>query len=231
MRGLCGAFVLAVVVGLAGAASVDAVPLERATIESSRATAAPEARCAVLRKKLARAKRRKQRVRVRTLTRALKKCLRNARRRQPPPPQPPPQAHRPGQTSLHVATCKYGSAPYPGYLRISTRPPYVMGTPTRAGAEWVRYGAWLVDTAGNTVNPGSWSGFLAAGDSAWATWSGETSFTHDWRGNYRIMLRIEWWDESKLLASQVHQVNQYTYIDEWNTNWGGPFPSCMRQPV
>ena len=95
----------------------------------------------------------------------------------------------------------------------------------------MRYGAWLVDTAGNTVNPGAWSGFLVAGDSAWATWSGETSFTEDWRGNYRIMLRIEWWDESSLLAWQVNQINQYTYIDEWGTNWGGPFTSCMRQPV
>jgi hypothetical protein len=108
----------------------------------------------------------------------------------------------------------------------------VTGTSTRAGAEWVRYAAWLVDLAGNTVMQTSWSDFLAAGDTAWATWTGETSFTADWRGNYRIVLRIEWWDESSLLAWQVHRVNQYNYIDEWNTTWGGgPFTSCMRQPT
>src|SRR5262245_61989367 len=226
MRGLIGAFVLAVVVGLAAAASVAAGPLDRAaTPAAARATASPEARCAALRRRLALAKRRKQRTRVRRLTRSLKRCLREPPPRpQPPPPPPPPPppapTHQPGQTYLQRGTCKYGSAPYPGYLRTSMPPPHVTGTSTRQGAEWVRYAAYLVELAGNTVMQSSWSGFLAASDTAWATWSGETAFTADWRGAYRIVVRIEWWDESRLLVWQNYQLNQYTYIDEWNTNWG-----------
>jgi hypothetical protein len=152
---------------------------------------------------------------------------------QPPTPQPPPspQPQSPGQSEIFAANCKYGLAPYPGYLRVSTRPPRVTGAPGRPGAEWVRFAAWLVDPAGNTVLVTSWSGWLAAADGAWATWTGETSFTADWRGSYRIDFRIEWWDQSSLIAWQVRRITNYYYFDEWNTAWGGPFPSCMRQPV
>jgi hypothetical protein len=111
------------------------------------------------------------------------------------------------------------------------RPPQVTGTSTRAGAEWVRYAVWLVDLAGNTVSVSSWSIWLGAGDSTWSTWTGETAFTADWRGNYRLVVLIEWWDQTTRLASQVRRIDEYTYIDEWNTAWGGPFTSCMRQPV
>lgn len=105
------------------------------------------------------------------------------------------------------------------------------GTPSRPGAEWVRFAAWLVDPAGNTVSVTSWSVWLAAGDGAWATWAGETSFTANWRGNYRIEFRIEWWDQNNRIAWQVRRITDYYYFDEWNTARGGPFPSCMRQPV
>ena len=81
------------------------------------------------------------------------------------------------------------------------------------------------------VQVSSWSGWLSAADGAWATWAGETAFIADWRGNYRIDFRIEWWDQSNLLAWQVRRITDYYYFDEWNTAWGGPFPSCMRQPV
>jgi hypothetical protein len=65
----------------------------------------------------------------------------------------------------------------------------------------------------------------------WATWTGETAFIADWRGNYRIDFRIEWWDQTRQLAWQARRITAYYYFDEWNTAWGGPFPSCMRQPV
>jgi hypothetical protein len=225
MRRLAVGFVLVAVVALSVAASVAAGQLDgSATAAAPQAIDAVEApRCAALRSRLALAKRRGQRARVRALTRSLRQCL-----RRPPPPPPPP---KPGQSAVFPANCKYGLAPYPGYLRVSTRPPNVTGTSSRPGAEWVRYAAWLVDSAGNTVSVTSWSGWLAAGDGAWATWTGETSFTADWRGNYRIDFRIEWWDQSSRLAWQVRRVTDYYYFDEWNTAWGGPFPSCMRQPV
>jgi hypothetical protein len=235
MRRLAVGFVLVAVVGLSVAASGAAGPLNgTATAVAPRAIDAVDApRCAALRKRLARAKRRGQRARVRVLTRSLRRCLRNTRPQPPPPPPPPPapQPHSPGQSAIFGANCKYGSAPYPGYLRVSTRPPNVTGTRSRPGAEWVRYAAWLVDPAGNTVRVSSWSGWLVAGDDAWATWAGETSFTEDWRGNYRIEFRIEWWDQGSRLAWQVRRITDYYYFDEWNTAWGGPFPSCMRQPV
>jgi hypothetical protein len=215
--------------------------------------AAEASRCAGLRKRLAVAKRKRQPVRVRALTRALRLCLRKSQPRPKPPPPPPPpsppsspppppppaspppppgpQPHAPGLSVVYRAACKYNAAPYPGSLRVSTSPPQVTGTATRPGAEWVRYAAWLVDPSGSTVDVSSWSGWLAAGDDAWATWTGETAFFADWRGNYRIEFRIEWWDQSSLLAWQVRRITDYYYFDEWNTAWGGPFPSCMRQPV
>lgn len=249
MRRLAIGVVLVAVVGFSISLSASAGQLlGAATAAAPHAIGPVQApRCAALRKSLAVAKRRRQRARVRALTRSLRQCLRKPRPTssppppapQPPPPQPPPapqppppQApHAPGQSTSFPANCKYGSAPYPGYLRVSTRPPNVTGTPTRPGPEWVRYAAWLVDPAGNTVLVTPWSPWLSAGDGAWATWTGETSFTADWRGNYRIDLRIEWWDQSSRLAWRVHRITDYYYFDEWNTAWGGPFPSCMRQPV
>jgi hypothetical protein len=145
--------------------------------------------------------------------------------------RPPVQPPAPGPSQIFPGNCKYGSAPYPGYLRVSTRPPQVAGMPSRPGSEWVRYAAWLVDPAGNSVMASTWSGWLQAADGAWATWTGETSFTADWRGNYRIVFQIEWWDRTTRLAWKVSRIDNYTYIDEWNTSWGGPFTSCMRQPV
>lgn len=145
--------------------------------------------------------------------------------------RPPAQPPGPGPSQIFPANCKYGSAPYPGYLRVWTRPPQVAGMPSRPGSEWVRFAAWLVDPAGNTVLVTSWSDWLQAADGAWATWTGETSFTADWRGNYRIVFQIEWWDRSSRLAWKVWRIDDYYYFDEWNTAWGGPFTSCMRQPV
>ena len=140
-------------------------------------------------------------------------------------------AYARGPSVPFAASCKYGSAPFPGYLRISTRPPKVKGDASRPGREWVRYAAWLVDPARNTVQVSNWSAWLRAGDGAWATWGGETSFKANWRGNYRIELRIEWWNQSRRISWQTHRITQYYYFDEWNTAWGGPFTSCMRQPT
>jgi hypothetical protein len=163
--------------------------------------------------------------------RSAKTCRAPTPQPQPQPQPPAPQPQSPGHSAVFGANCKYGLAPFPGYLRVSTRPPNVTGTTSRPGAEWVRFAAWLVDPAGNTVSVTSWSEWLAAADGAWATWPGETSFTADWRGNYRIDFRIEWWDQSSRIAWQVRRITDYYYFDEWNTAWGGPFPSCMRQPV
>jgi hypothetical protein len=240
MRRLAVGFVLLLAVaGLSVSATAATGELDRAPTAVATHAIGPMqgSRCSALRRKLAVAKRKRQRARVRALTRSLKQCLRKPRPPAPPPPAPapqpppPPASHAPGQSTIFPANCKYGSAPYPGYLRVSTRPPNVTGTPSRLGAEWVRYAAWLVDLAGNTVQVTPWSGWLSAGEGAWATWTGETSFTADWRGNYRIDLRIEWWDQSSRLAWQAHRITAYYYFDEWNTAWGGPFPSCMRQPV
>lgn len=140
-------------------------------------------------------------------------------------------AYARGPSVIFPASCKYGSAPFPGYLRISTKPPKVKGEPSRRGREWVRYGAWLVDPARNTVLASPWSGWLRAGDGTWATWKGETTFTANWRGNYRIEFRIEWWNQSRRIAWKVRRITDYYYFDEWNTAWGGPFASCMRQPT
>jgi hypothetical protein len=136
-----------------------------------------------------------------------------------------------GPNVVFGASCKYGSAPFPGYLRVATRPPKVQGAPTRSGPEWVRYRAWLVDSAGNDVLVSPWSGWLQARDGAWATWRGETVFTANWRGNYRIEFRIEWWNKTQRIGWQAHRITDYLYFDEWNTAWGGPFTSCVRQPV
>src|SRR5215210_1343379 len=148
MRRLAIALVVAAVVGLAVTAAVAARPLT--VISPAAAPGATDAvdspRCAALRRRLALAKRRGQRARVRVLARSLKRCLRSPQP-PPPPPPPPPPAASPGQSFVYSANCKYGSAPYPGYLRVSTRPPSVMGTASRAGAEWVRYAAWLIDSA------------------------------------------------------------------------------------
>jgi hypothetical protein len=136
-----------------------------------------------------------------------------------------------GPSQIYGATCKYGLAPYPGHLRLWMQPPLVAGAPRRRGREWVRYAAWLVNPYGQTVQVSNWSDFIRASDGVWATWSGQTFFEADWRGNYRIEIRIEWWNRYRRIGWQAHRITDYYYIDEWGTSWGGPFPSCMRQPV
>jgi len=143
-------------------------------------------------------------------------------------------AGRLGGTSYYWGGCKYGSAPFPGYLRISTPPPLVTGIASRRGREMIRYGAWLVDAGtGSTIQFSGWSGLLSVRGSRWKTWSGETAFTADWRGNYRIDIRVEWWNRrlTRRIGWRADRITDYGYIDEWGTNWGGPFTSCMRQPT
>jgi hypothetical protein len=227
-------FAVVAIVVLSVAASVSAGPLSATTTTAGpQASAKADAlRCAALRKRLAVAKRRGQRARVRVLTRSLRRCLRNRQPQpQPQPPPPPPPLHSPGQSEIFAANCKFGWSPLAAYLRVSTRPPRVTGARSRPGAEWVRYGAWLTDSAGTRSLFTSWSGWLAAADGAWATWTGETSIDANWRGNYNMEFLIEWWDESRRIAWQVRRITNYYYFDEHGTAWGGPFPSCMRQPV
>ena len=137
-----------------------------------------------------------------------------------------------GPSVTYAADCKYGSRPYPGYLKVTTWPPKVAGAPSRPGREWVRFRAWLVNPSGYGVGVWTdWSAWLRVRDDTWATWSGTTSLTADWRGNYRMDVAIEWWNNTRRIGWRTHRITDYYYIDEWNTSWGGPFPSCMRQPV
>ena len=136
-----------------------------------------------------------------------------------------------GLSRTGAATCKFGVFSTYSLLTLSAFPPWVTGARARRGREWVRYRAYLVNTAENVVNRTRWSAWLRVRDYRWKTWGGITQLAGDWRGNYYLDYRIEWWSPSRRIGLRDLRIYPYYYYSEHNEGPMGPFTSCLRQPV
>jgi hypothetical protein len=136
-----------------------------------------------------------------------------------------------GASSTGPATCKFGVFGTYSLLTLSAYPPRVTGARARRGREFVRYRAYLVNTSENVVNRTGWSGWIRVRDNRWRTWSGITQLSGDWRGNYYLDYRIEWWSPSRRIGLRDLRIYPYYYYSEHNEGPMGPFTSCLRQPV
>lgn len=139
-----------------------------------------------------------------------------------------------GRASTTTGSCKYMRTNVNGWMRTATSPPVVTGANPTYGAgndwSWVRYRAFLVrlDT-GATVTSTGWSGWLSVRDDQSATWSGTTLLDGtDWRGNYVVDYRIEWWNSTRILGWQAHRLTPYVYYDGISSGSYGPISSCYK---
>ena len=137
-----------------------------------------------------------------------------------------------GSSYVPEGRCKYGNTGLRGFLETSVAPPVVSGADRfrrrRRERTWVRYRVELVDAnAGHGTLAGSdWSSWIFVGERATRTWPGSTSFTGDWRGNYRLDVLIEWWTSKARIGWRWHRLVSYGFVDQYNTGPYGPISSC-----
>jgi len=136
-----------------------------------------------------------------------------------------------GRSSTGPVACKFGVFGTYSTLALSAYPPQVTGARARRGREFVRYRAYLVNTSENVVNRTGWSDWIRVRDYRWKSWSGITQMSGDWRGNYYLDYRIEWWTHSRRIGLRDLRLYPYYYYSEHNEGPMGPFSSCFRQPV
>ena len=142
-------------------------------------------------------------------------------------------ANRPGSSRVRMGTCKYDVRGPVGSLRTVVYPPSVKAPNLRAGVVdngWARYYAVLVNAnTGAAIQTTGWSDWLRTSDARYRTWSGVTTFGRfDWRGNYRVMVKIEWWSQTRRLGQRWRTYTQWGYIDQFNVGPYGPFSSCYK---
>ncbi len=137
-----------------------------------------------------------------------------------------------GSAKTVTGYCKYDRTNVSGSLRIAENPPNVSAINRTTGTDynWVRYQAFLIDANNaNVLQRSGWSGWLRVSDASYSTWSGTTSWAGlDWRGNYTMDFRIEWWDSSQLLGWQAHRIEPYNYYDMYNVGPIGPITTCRK---
>jgi hypothetical protein len=137
-----------------------------------------------------------------------------------------------GRSAVPTGHCKYGNTGLRGFLTTSVRPPVVTGANLRRRRRndrtSVRYAVYLVDATNGhrTLEVSNWSGWLRVREATRATWSGTTSFTYDWSGNYRVDLRVEWWKAGRRVGWRAHRVTSYQFFDQYNAGPYGPISSC-----
>lgn len=136
-----------------------------------------------------------------------------------------------GATSTGSVVCKFGNFRTYGALTLAGNPPQVTGAPSRRGREFVRYRAFIVNTSEHVVASTNWSGWMRVRDRRYKTWSGTTTLQADWRGNYYLDYRIEWWTRNRRIGLRDLRLQPYYYYSEHNEGPMGPFTSCARQPV
>jgi hypothetical protein len=136
-----------------------------------------------------------------------------------------------GATKTGPVVCKFGNFRTYGLLTLAGNPPRVTGAPSRRGREFVRYRAYIVNMSEQVVERTNWSGWLRVRDNRYRTWSGLTQLSADWRGNYYLDYRIEWWTNTRKIGLRDLRLHPYYYYTEHNEGPIGPFNSCARQPV
>ncbi|MCW2637546.1 MAG: hypothetical protein JWQ99_3913 [Blastococcus sp.] len=137
-----------------------------------------------------------------------------------------------GVSSVGQGACEY--LPAWGNLRVSEAPPTIYARNYRSGGgndwQYVRYSIALIDAAsGAVLQQTGYSGAAVAWDNAPARFSGQTSLLANWRGNYRMLVTIEWLDTTgrTVLGRAYQRVDSYRY---WSNAVGpyGPFSSCAK---
>jgi len=139
-----------------------------------------------------------------------------------------------GAAIVHQARCKYGVFGPRGVLQVGARPPVVRGANTRRRTRRertsVRYRVYITNVfAGNTTLVASeWSGFIRVRQSQRRTWPGFTSFDMEWRGNYGVDIRIEWWNSKRMIGWRAYRINSFQFYDQYNAGPFGPISSCYK---
>ena len=137
-----------------------------------------------------------------------------------------------GSSYIPEGRCKYGNTGLRGFLDTSVGPPTVSGVNRRRRRRhersWARYRVELVDVAAGhaTLTTSAWSSWLSVREDVTRTWAGNTGFTADWRGNYRLDVLIEWWTSKRRIGWRWHRLLRYGFIDQYNTGPYGPISSC-----
>jgi hypothetical protein len=136
-----------------------------------------------------------------------------------------------GASSVFDGRCKYGNTGLRGFLEIAIPPPSVTGANVRrrqrGERSLARYAVWLLDAnTGTTLLVSNWSAWIRVREGTTGTWTGNTAFTADWRGNYRLELRIEWWRSNRRIGWRAHSVDRYQFFDQYNTGPYGPIGTC-----
>lgn len=121
-----------------------------------------------------------------------------------------------------------------GVLQMTAPPPTVYAYNYRAGAgndgAYIRYAVYLANVrTGATMQASSWSGWAWAADNRPAAFSGAAMYSPDWRGQYVVDYRIEWWAAGGRapLAWTAHRADRYFYVAS-NTVAGGVWQTCMK---
>jgi hypothetical protein len=138
-----------------------------------------------------------------------------------------------GPSSVGQGACKYMRNTVNGWLQIETAPPtiYARNSWSGSGNDWqlVRYRAFLVNAYNGTVVASTgYSGNAWAGDNTPARFSGITTFSGDWRGNYRVEYRVEWLSSTGAVVGwAAHSFNSYRYFNQMIGPYG-PISSCAK---
>lgn len=143
-----------------------------------------------------------------------------------------------GSSYVPQGGCKYGNTGLNGFLETSVAAPTVSGANVhrrrRSERSLVRYAVWIVDAADGhaTLASSNWSSWVRVSERQRLTWGGApTAFVGDWRGNYRLDLRIEWWRSGRRIGWRAHRVDSYNWFDQYNTGPYGPVSSCHHLQV
>ncbi len=142
-------------------------------------------------------------------------------------------SNRPGRMGVRMGTCKYGVQGPVGFLQAVIWPPNVAAPNLRRGvvdATWARYRAVLVDAnSGTPLWRTRWSGWLRAVDNEFRTWTGKTVLAKwDWRGNYVVRVKVEWWNSTRKLGQKWWALHRYGYLNEYNVGPFGPMTTCFK---
>jgi hypothetical protein len=116
-----------------------------------------------------------------------------------------------------------------GVLQVGTNPPTVTGPNLRRRRRDLtraRYAVWFMRGNGEVLDASNWSGWIRVSDRGWSTWNGFTAFNGDWRNNYLLDFRIEWWKRGRRKGWRAYRMETYNYWDQYNIGPYGPFSSC-----
>jgi hypothetical protein len=139
-----------------------------------------------------------------------------------------------GEAALWQGTCKYRIFVRTGLLMVGIPAPTVTGANTRRRTRRertsVRYRVEVTDAFNNfaSLSTSSWSGFIRVRQSERLTWTGETTFEMDWRGNYGANILIEWWKSKRTIGWRVYRLSAFQYFDQYNVGPFGPLSSCYK---